>query len=102
MNRVSELRKKAGLSQSELGEMIGVSQQTISKYEHADVNVPSDILARMAKFFKVSIEYILKEDEQEELQEYNTKEFMSIYRGLNQFNRDTWMYLGKRLLDSQK
>lgn len=33
MNRISELRKKLGLTQTRLGEEIGVSQQTISKYE---------------------------------------------------------------------
>lgn len=33
MNRIAELRKKLGLTQTRLGEEIGVSQQTISKYE---------------------------------------------------------------------
>lgn len=36
MNRISELRKKLGLTQTRLGEEIGVSQQTISKYEKVD------------------------------------------------------------------
>ena len=31
MNRIAELRKKLGLTQTRLGEEIGVSQQTISK-----------------------------------------------------------------------
>lgn len=30
VNRIAELRKKIGLSQSALGEILGVSQQTIS------------------------------------------------------------------------
>ena len=34
VNRIAELRKKIGLSQSALGEILGVSQQTISKYEN--------------------------------------------------------------------
>ena len=45
VNRIAELRKKIGLSQSALGEILGVSQQTISKYEKSDLNVPADILA---------------------------------------------------------
>lgn len=48
MNRIAELRKKIGLSQSALGEILGVSQQTISKYEKSDLNVPADILAKMS------------------------------------------------------
>lgn len=39
MNRISELRKKLGLTQTRLGEEIGVSQQTISKYENVDENI---------------------------------------------------------------
>ena len=38
MNRIAELRKKLGLTQTRLGEEIGVSQQTISKYENGDEN----------------------------------------------------------------
>ena len=56
VNRIAELRKKIGLSQSALGEILGVSQQTISKYEKSDLNVPADILAKMSRVFKVSIE----------------------------------------------
>lgn len=48
MNRIAELRKKMGLSQNALGEILGVSQQTISKYEKSDLNVPADILAKMS------------------------------------------------------
>lgn len=103
MNRISELRKKAGLTQRAFGEALGVSQQTISKYERADVNVPGDMLAKMAKFFKVTIEYILREDEQKELGEYNAKqEVMEIYKDLDKYNRNTWVILGRRLLGGQK
>lgn len=103
MNRVSELRKKAGLTQRKLGELMQVSQQTVSKYESADANIPSDILAWMAKFFDVSIEYILREDEQEKSPKCNEREeLMNIYRGLDQYNKNTWIILGKRLLESQK
>lgn len=80
-----------------------VSQQTISKYESKDANIPQDILKKMAKFFNVSIEYILEEDQQEKSPIYNQREEMiKIYRGLNQYNKDTWMLLGKRLLEGQK
>lgn len=103
MNRVSKLRKKAKLTQRKFGELLQVSQQTVSKYESADANIPSDILARMAKLFGVSIEYILREEEQEKPPKYNEREeIMDIYRGLNQYNKNTWMLLGRRLLEGQK
>ena len=59
MNRISELRKKAGLTQGQLGEILGMSQQAISKYENSDENISGDILIAMSKIFKVPIEDIL-------------------------------------------
>ena len=50
MNRISELRKKLGLTQTRLGEEIGVSQQTISKYENVDENISGDMLLQRILF----------------------------------------------------
>ena len=100
VNRIAELRKKIGLSQSALGEILGVSQQTISKYEKSDLNVPADILAQMSRVFKVSIEYILR-NELNEKEEDVKSEIMRLYRSLDRYNRETWVILGKRLLGGQ-
>lgn len=100
VNRIAELRKKIGLSQSALGEILGVSQQTISKYEKSDLNVPADILAKMSRVFKVSIEYILR-NELNEKEEDVKSEIMRLYRSLDRYNRETWVILGKRLLGGQ-
>ena len=102
MNRIAELRKKAGLSQNGLGEVLGVSQQTISKYEKADINVPADILSKMAKLFNVPIEYILWNNIEEKKNESDIRnEIMKLYRSLDQYNKETWIILGKRLLGAQ-
>lgn len=100
VNRIAELRKKIGLSQSALGEILGVSQQTISKYEKSDLNVAADILAKMSRVFKVSIEYILR-NELNEKEEDVKSEIMRLYRSLDRYNRETWVILGKRLLGGQ-
>ena len=65
MNRIAELRKKLGLTQTRLGEEIGVSQQTISKYENGDENIPGDMLLALSKFFRVPIDYILRKEEEQ-------------------------------------
>ena len=96
VNRIAELRKKIGLSQSALGEILGVCQQRISKFEKSD----ADILAKMARVFKVSIEYILR-NELNEKEEDVKSEIMRLYRSLDRYNRETWVILGKRLLGGQ-
>ena len=85
MNRISELRKKLGLTQIRLGEEIGVSQQTISKYENVDENISGDMLLALSKFFKVPVDYILRKDEEEQQREQdNKREIMELYTNLKE------------------
>lgn len=58
-NRVRELRKERGMLQDELASKLNVSQQTISRIEKGDNSLPADILVDLAKFFGVSVDYIL-------------------------------------------
>ena len=58
-NRIRELRKEYGLKQEELAARINVSQQTISRIENEENSLPADTLTDLAKFFDVSVDYIL-------------------------------------------
>lgn len=101
MNRISELRKKLGLTQTRLGEEIGVSQQTISKYEKVDENISGDMLLALSKFFKVPVDYILRKDEEEQQREQdNKREIMELYRDMDQYNRDSGVTGRKIIVDT--
>ena len=58
-NRVRELRKEHKLKQEELAAKINVSQQTISRIEKEENSLPADTLVDLAKYFGVSVDYIL-------------------------------------------
>jgi len=59
MDRLRDLREDFDLTQTELAKILGCSQTTYSRYETGDLNVPVDILKRLAGFYKVSIDYII-------------------------------------------
>ena len=58
-NRVKELRTEINLRQIELAEKVNTTQQTISRIENGENTLPADTLIALAKFFGVSIDYIL-------------------------------------------
>lgn len=69
MNRIKSLRKKAGLTQKELGKLITVSQQAIHQYENSESEPDISTLKKMSEIFQVSIDTIVKNDYIFEFQE---------------------------------
>jgi len=61
-NRLAELRKKAGLSQEELADKLGLSRQAVSKWERAESSPDTDNLILLAKLYNVSLDELLKTD----------------------------------------
>lgn len=60
--KIYTLRRKSGLSQEQLAEIIGVSRQAISKWE-GGLSVPeSEKLIAISDYFNVTLDYLLKED----------------------------------------
>ena len=68
-DKIIELRKKAGYSQEELAEKMGVSRQSVSKWEGA-LSIPDlDKILLLSQIFGVSTDYLLKDEFGEELPE---------------------------------
>lgn len=57
--RIKGLRKKAGLTQQELGDRFGVAKSTICQYENGNSTPNDDIKIAMANYFNVSIDYLM-------------------------------------------
>ena len=58
MNRIAELRKQRGLSQSELAKELHIAQNTLSQYESEKRNIPIVIANSLVDFFGVSHNYL--------------------------------------------
>lgn len=58
-NKLLDLREDKNLTQADIAKTLNVNQTTYSRYERGDINIPLDILIKMALFFNTSIDYIL-------------------------------------------
>lgn len=57
-DRIRALREDADLNQTEMGKILKISQNAISKYENAERSVPVEILVEYSKHFNVTLDYI--------------------------------------------
>ena len=54
-----KLREEAGMSQSALAEAVGLSQQSINKYECSNVEPEIGTLIRIATILNTSVDYLI-------------------------------------------
>ncbi len=57
--RIRDLREDKDLTQKQMGEILSCSQRVYSNYERGDLDIPTEILIKLADFYEVSIDYIL-------------------------------------------
>ena len=57
--KLAELRKRHGITQQELGEVLSVSYQTISKWENGVCYPDISMLPKISKYFGVSVDALL-------------------------------------------
>ena len=81
--RLKELREKELLSQRDLAQSLGVSQQTISRVEEGRGEIPTELAIKAAKFFGISVEDFLGLSEKNE-----NEEFLKGYLRLNPENQE--------------
>jgi Predicted transcriptional regulators len=65
--KIFELRKSNGMSQEQLAEKIGISRQSVSKWESGDSTPELERLVELSKVFNVSTDYLLLSSEVENL-----------------------------------
>lgn len=86
-NRLLELRKKHGLSQEQLADKLGISRQSVSKWERAEASPDTDNLLLLADLYGVSLDELLrgfdanKQDPQNTTCEETGKNAEKVYLG---------------------
>jgi len=83
-SKIQTLRKTQNITQEQLADYLGVSRQSVSKWESDGAYPETDKLIKMGSLFKVSLDYLLRED-------YETTEQLSKKNDLMKFNTDAFV-----------
>lgn len=57
--RIRDLRDDRDMSQTDVAELLGMSQTGYSKYETGENDIPTRVLLVLADFYGVSVDYLL-------------------------------------------
>lgn len=56
------LRERANLTQSQLAQLLDISQQAVNKYETGNSEASFEILSNMSKILNAPVEYLINDD----------------------------------------
>lgn len=57
--RIQDLRIDSDLSQKKIGEILHISQRSYSHYETGSLNIPIEMLIRLADYYDTTIDYLV-------------------------------------------
>lgn len=57
--RIRDLREDKDLTQTQMGKILSCSQRVYSNYERGDIDIPTQILIKLADHYGVSVDYLL-------------------------------------------
>jgi len=96
--QITQLRKKKGLSQADLGKAIGTSGDIIGRYERDEVKPSIEVVIKMADTLEVSLDYLVGKTSVEidnktlkriqDIQKLNEQDKLHIFELLDAFLRD--------------
>lgn len=96
-SRIKQLRENRGLIQEILASELGITQQTLSKYERDVMCIKVDVLKKIAEYFNVTTDYLLgvsevKRDLQGQMRVNKTLDayydLVEIYKGLDKYDQE--------------
>jgi transcriptional regulator with XRE-family HTH domain len=98
--RLKKARQDKGLSQSQLGEIVGVHYTQIGRYEAKGVKPAGDILANIATALSVSSDFLISGTTNEMADaSLSDKELLHQFKKAEQLNKEQ-KYILKELVDA--
>lgn len=99
-DRIAELRKSKGWSQSELAKKIGVSYTKMSGYEIKGVQPPANVINKLADTLGTTIDFLISGDKDEKVKaSLNDAELLQQFKAVELFTDDDKTVI-KKLIDA--
>lgn len=96
-DKIMNLRKQNGWSQEQLAEELGVSRQSVSKWE-SGMSIPDlDKILKMSTLFGVSTDYLLKDENEKETSSETKDVIVDCIREISLEEANTYMDLVERI-----
>lgn len=57
--RIRDLREDHDLTQKQLGQILSCSQRVYSNYERGELDIPTEVLRKLAQYYGVTTDYLL-------------------------------------------
>ena len=94
-DKIMTLRKKCGWSQEDLADQLGISRQSVSKWE-SGMSIPDlEKIVKMSSLFGVSTDYLLKDEIEGELPSETMETDDNILRSVSLEEANTYMDMVK-------
>lgn len=87
------LRQERGMSQKQLADRIGVSQQSVNKYENHNVEPDIETLIRIADCFGTSVDFLIGHTEARAHAADAERELLFLFRALPEEKRRAFLTL---------
>lgn len=98
---LKKLRSEHKISQQQLADVIGVSQQSINKYENHNIEPDIETLKTMAKFFNTTIDYLVGYEEDKT--EFNhTQELLRLFNLMTAEQQSIFIEQGKAFVKANE
>jgi len=98
--RVVELRKKKGLSQSDLANQVGISYAQVGRYETKGAQPPAEVLKKIADALDSTVDYLISGDTDEKaVSTLKDAELLQQFRAVEQMDEEDKVTV-KKLIDA--
>jgi transcriptional regulator with XRE-family HTH domain len=100
-DRIVQLRKEKGLSQTDLAAAIKASREAISKYERNEAVPSVEVASKIAEVFEVTIDYLIGKDHNMAVDKKTLKRMQDIDK-LDDNTRDKLFFLIDNVVQNSK